>query len=410
MKYVIYLSIAALMCAAHAQAWAQKHDSWSLQAGVSTFFDDNLFRRDTGLEVDDQITSTFVGLNLDKAWSRQRVVVNANLSNNRYRENDQLDYPGKDLDAAWHWGVTARLKGKLSARYQETINSFEDFSRTSKNIRTTQNYLFEMEWGVVGHWSMLAGVGKYDRENSEIFLAESDYGSDSVELGVKYTTLADNYLALVFRKAKGHYDNREINASLGIDSGFDDQRLEARFLWLLSGRSRFFGNLGYEERVHENVGARDFQGVVGDLNYRWQFNDNLRFDVGFQQDLISYQSSPISDTYLVLNGSAFYNSSFYRLRRFELAPVWQLSDRMGLSARYRHDNRLFQGGFIDEIPGFGALEDRDDDIDSLLIQLVWAPYDPLQVAFTLQEDKRNSNRTRADYVSRMASARLTLVF
>lgn len=387
---------------------ADTDDAWNVYAGVTTYFDNNLFRRDSGSEIDDQILSTYVGANVDKTWSRQRLRLNATLSDNQYKYNDQLDYPGKDLDLTWSWGITSRIRGEVTADYSETINSFVDFSSTTKNIRTTEGYGLELDWKILGRWWLITEGSFYEQENSAIFLAESDFSTESLDLGIKYETPKGNHINLVHRTSDGEYDNRAVNPVALIDSGFDQERTEFQWLWQFGGHTALTGTLGYLERTHDHYSERDFEGPVGGLNLRWQASGAVQFDVSVKQNLVSYQSSPITDINLIVRGDAFYNSSYYTLRSVEIAPHWQISHRIGANMRLAREHREYAGGLIPYDGPFSAFSDRDDKLNTYSLGFYWSPIDLLRLDLSLRHEDRQSNRIRADFDADIAMLRLSL--
>ena len=62
-----------------------------------SFHDNNLFRSDKGAKQSDLITAFFVEAAVDKQISRQRLLLEARLSDNRYRHNDRLWIIGEEV-------------------------------------------------------------------------------------------------------------------------------------------------------------------------------------------------------------------------------------------------------------------------------------------------------------------------
>ena len=79
-----------------------------------SFHDNNLFRSDKGAKQSDLITAFFVEAAVDKQISRQRLLLEARLSDNRYRHNDRLDYQGRSVAGEWRWAIASEFKGNIS--------------------------------------------------------------------------------------------------------------------------------------------------------------------------------------------------------------------------------------------------------------------------------------------------------
>ena len=369
--------LASLMQGAH----ADQDDTWNLTAGISTMHDSNLFRSPNRFASSDQITGTSVGLKINKPVGLQRFVVDAGLTDYRYQTNDYLDYVGKNARAAWLWSFTPRLRGNLSADYNEGLNSFVDYRGRSRNLRTTEMYRFDVEADVTGGLRAVGGVNYFDLKNSDIFVAEGDYQANSAEYGIKYVASNNSSMTLLGRRTHGEYDKRVVNTFSLNDSGFDQSDAELRFVWAASGKSTLNGRLGYLDRGHDNYSVRDYSGPVGSLDYIWDAAAKLRINAGFRQDLVSYQT---------------LESSYYRAQVYSIVPVWQVTDKAALRARYSYETRDYLGAPI------AALGGREDTLQQSLLAVNWAPLQSLKVSTYLKRDSRVSNRAINDFESNMA--------
>ena len=116
------------------------------------------------------------------------------------------DFVGKNLNGAWLWSLTPRIKGNLSANYNEGLNSFVDFRGRSRNLRTTQMYRFDVEGEIAGGFSAIGGVNHFDQKNSQIFIAERDYQANAAEYGIRYVSSTDSSVTLLGRHTRGEYN------------------------------------------------------------------------------------------------------------------------------------------------------------------------------------------------------------
>lgn len=382
---------------------AFSEDLFTASGGVSTLHDSNLYRTEENTEKD-QIVSSFIAVQADKTVSRQRFVLDAKLTDNRFNNNDHLDYRGASANADWLWSFTSRLKGELGMNYSEAINSFVDYTGSEKNIRTQKRYYFNADWNVLGRWWLSGGGSHFRQENSALFRLEADYRSDSLDVGVKYRVPSGNYLELLARHTEGVYANRVADPRFQIDSGFDQKEAELRYLWQVTGKTRLSGHVGYLTREHNNYFERDYDGAVGSLVIDYLIGGSVRLNATLQQDLASYQSSPINDITLFFQDSGYFNSSYYQRQVAAIGPVWQYSSKINFQIRYRHEERSYDGGLISGLP------EREDVLESIMLVGEWTPRDYLQIMFHLHEETRDSNRNDADFTSEMAGLSLALVF
>lgn len=359
---------------------ADPEDTWNLNAGIKTTYVSNLFFSPQALESSDQITATTVGLRINKPVGLQRFVVDASLTDNRYRTNDYLDFVGKNLNAAWLWSLTPRIKGNLSANYNEGLNSFIDYRGRSRNLRTTQMYRFDVEGEITGGFSAIGGVNHFDLKNSQIFIAERDYQANSAEYGIRYVASTDSSVTLLGRRTRGEY-NQAANPGGLLESGFDQNDAELRFAWVATGKSTLVGRLAYINRVSDNYAVRDYSGPVGSLDYLWNAGAKLRINAGFRQDLVSYQT---------------LEASYYKAQVFSIAPVWQVFGKAALRANYSYENRDYLGAPVAVLGG------RQDTLQQALVAVDWTPLRSLTVSTFVQRQTRNSNRAINDFDYDMA--------
>lgn len=367
---------------------ADPEDTWNLNAGIKTEYVSNLFFSPQALESSDQITATTVGLKFNKPVGLQRFVVDASLTDNRFRTNDYLDYLGKDLNAAWLWSLTPRIKGNLSANYNEGLNSFIDYRGRERNLRTTQLYRFDVEGEIGGGFSAIGGVNHSNVKNSEIFIAERGFQANAAEFGIKYVASSDSSVTLLGRHTRGEY-NQAVDPGGLLESGFDQNDAELRFAWVPTGKSTLVGRLAYINRVSDNYPIRDYSGPVGSIDYRWNVGAKLLIIAGFRQDLVSYQT---------------LEASYYKARAFSIAPVWQVSGKAALRANYSYENRDYLGAPVAVLGG------RQDTLQQGQVAVDWTPLRSLTVSIFAQRQTRTSNRAINDFDYDMAGISASFVF
>lgn len=389
-----WLGAAALLLAS-VSAIADQLDSWNLVLGSTLMNDSNVFRAPSGRESSDQITALNAGVRVNKAYSLQRFVVDASVTDYKYDKNSYLDYLGKNLSAAWQWALTPQLHGNLSANYSEALNSFVDyFSLTPalrKNLRTTEGQRFDLEWEALGRLHLVGGVNHSELKNSQAFFEEGDSATNAVEYGVKYVLPSGSQMSLLGRNSDGEYKNRVISFLNKYDSGFSQRDLEFKFLWVATEKSRFNGRVAYINREHEHFAERDYKGTVGSLDYVFDLTSKIRLMAGFKRDLASYQSS-----YLI---STPYN--YYQLDSYNVTPVWQITPKITLRGRYNHDTRDYRGT---EQSVF------KDTLRQSSVSLDWAPLRTLTLSATAQRDTRSSTLAGRDFSSNIISLVANLVF
>ena len=393
---------ALLLCAAPvASARAAEGDTLTLAVGVAYQHDDNLFRladdADTGVLLGrstraDDITTTTVGITVDKSYSLQRFVVDANLVETRHRNFDYLDFTARNYGAAWYWSVTPSLHGKLASERTESLNNFIDYSGyDTRNLRTDERHSFDAEYELSGGWRLLGGVAQTTRTNSKLFSQEDDNRLRTVETGVRYDFRSGTQLSLITRHGRGDYFNQDepIVATLK-DKRFEQRENTLRLNWLLSEKTTLDMRVAHLERTHANFDDRDFAGQLGSIGLNWQPTAKTALLTSLGRELSSYQSQ---------------TSSSIRTDRLTLVPTWQMTAKTTLRGRLSYARRHFLGSVVDS-----PLNGRFDTQRSALIAIDWRPLSALALSATLQNERRSSSQAGNDYDSTMAGVSAQYAF
>lgn len=382
-------------------------DGLAAVAGAKWLYDSNLFRLRDGRTPpagsgsagrSEQVVATLVGLRFDKAYSQQRLRVDAGLVDYRYANNGYLDYVARNYGATWNWAVTPSIFGSLAVNHSQVLNSFSDYQAyATRNVRTTDSRRFEAEMELTPRWHLLAGVGQLEQTNSQRFDEEADFRQTAPELGIKYAGKPGSFLSLVRREADGSYFKRQLipltmlpmPANPLLDTEFRQHENELRLRWEFAGKSTLDARLGYLERQHGHFAARDYRGTVAQLDYLLAATPKLQLRLGLRRALAPFQSD---------------YASYYRSTAVVFAPAWRLSERTTLRASYLRERRDFGGPVLAGLPG------RDDVVRSGMLALDWLPARRLSLSLTVQQESRQSSMSALDYSDLMVGIGGQLAF
>ena len=372
---------------------AQPEDALNFSVGAGYRFEDNLFRLDDDTPVPvagksrrSELISTYnVGIKIDKQYSLQRFQLDLMAIKNDYHTYDYLDFTAKNYRAAWLWSLTPNLTGTILLTREQVQNNFADFLTTSntviqgQSLQTNEVRSFTADWLVGGGVHLLGGLSEIRSRNDSDFTAVGDYVQRGGEVGVKYVSRADNYISLVQRQSTGDYEGRELNAFSQFDTGFDQRETEVQLNYRLTGKSLIDARLGYVDREHDNFATRDYDGMVGQLAHIWAPTGKLRVTTSLSRSLTSFQQ--------------FFNS-YYVADTFAISPVWDLTAKTKIRARYSYSERDYRGALRPgEGGGGGAYSGplRDDKVHGLTLSAEWQATRAFLVTGTLQHETRDSN-------------------
>ncbi|MDQ3061030.1 MAG: putative exosortase B-associated extracellular polysaccharide biosynthesis transporter EpsL [Pseudomonadota bacterium] len=382
------LALLGLMAAG---AQADEFDTLQFRAGATVQHDSNVFRLSDSANAQaviatpsrsDTAAITTVGVLLNKPYSLQRFELDVHVDDYRYRNFSSLDFTAVNYAAAWRWSLTPALHGNLTAQRREFVDNSADVQNLGQlNRRTERANLFDAEYEIDGGFRVLGGVFDRATTNSQPFTFEGDTSVQGAEAGLRYVFPSATSLAYRFKKGRGDYPDRL--ASAVFPSSFKDREHELRLDWPYSGKTTLQARLSHFDRAHENLSARDFSGVTGQLHATWVATGKTRVTLGLGRELGSYQTG---------------TASYYQGYQFFIAPTWKPSEKTAVRLRYEHGVRDFKG----PLPGFAATG-RRDKIHLGSLALEWAPIRALKLTLSLQRDKRTSNEPGFDYQSNAVS-------
>lgn len=360
-------------------------DTLQFRASVNKVYDSNLFRRASNESVD-QITSTSVGVKLDKTYSLQRVVLDASYVDNKYNKNDYLDFAATNYNASWLWSLTPSLTGTLSSQQSQSLNSFGDFRNITRNIRTLTDNQFRAQYSPHQVWSLILGVTQSQLSNSETFTAISDFNATGLDYGATYSFASGAIISFLGHSRNGQFKKRPLDPVLAFDNGYTENEYEVDLFFQEPGKSVFSGKLGYLEREYDNFTIRNYDSYIGYLNYDLFVTGKIKASFGLSRVIAPFETS--STAYSISDG-------------FNTQLTYSLSSKIQAGATLSYAERDFGGR-----GQFNST--RLDKEESIGAFIGWNPIK--NVGFTLRSTKssRNSNVSTFDFEDTLTSVNLEL--
>lgn len=369
------------------QAHAGKLEPFTVDVGTTITHDDNFYRLSSSADAEaltgqssksEQIISPYISLGIVKEYSLQKVEAKVTARDNRYLENDRLDFTAVDYDAAWLWQITPSFGGRILVGRTEALNDFGDYTNfAEQNIRTISTERLDLEYLVGGAWSVVGGVSRMDIKNSATFQAQSSEERFSQELGGKYEFPSGTWLKLVRREGDGDFTDRDADPATQLDSGYDLSATELSGLWRYSGKTTFDMKLADMKAEYDNFGSRDYSVGIGEVNMDWKATGKI----GLRSSLFRRVNSFLTDT-----------SSYYIADGLLLAPTWQITTKTALVVSHQYEKRKYRGAIVP------IAESREDDFNITSVAVNWLPTRASAVSAAVGRNQRSSD-TSPSYIS-----------
>lgn len=367
---------------------AQEDDSknpFSFSVSQSVHWDDNIYRtrRD---EKSDLLTTTTLGINFDKEYSRQGFHAGVAVGRTWYRSESHLNNTSPDARLRWDWRIGDRWSGVIGYSYSEAFAGFEgSYCGSASNIDVCQervvrklgraNVSADYWW----HPNWAVGLGFSDVRNDYRDNARpaDKYEAQEMNLNFTYRPSTGNRLVLSLRSEEGQYHRDQAKPESSLR---DWEQRDVRFSgqWRLTGVTQLTGYVGYTNREYKFVSNRDFSGVTGRLGLKWTPTGKAIIDVSWRRE-IGADMDMVSN-YAVSHG-------------WTLRPTWIVSSKVHVGASYEYLKRSYGGD-----PGLGRNDPpRDAYLQSYGLNVQYLPVPAASIGFGVQHGTRNAKRDNDDY-------------
>ena len=357
---------------------AQLPEMMQFRLGQTLEHDSNIFRLpDSSTRQADTYGVTTLGMKLDKRYGLQRVELDVNAQDYRYKNNSSLDFTAINYAAAWRWNLTPRFVGNVTADRSEYIDNTSLVQSTGVvNHRSEEIQRVDGEYELGSAVRLLGGVFDRSVKNSGVASAVSNTTVAGGEVGAKYVFLTGNALAYRYRKGNGEYGG--LPSTTLPSRHFSDVENEFSFDWIPSGRTSVQGRVAHIERKRDDTASSEFSGVVGRVNVNWIVTGKTHIDAGVIREISSYQPSAIIPSYFV--GGRVY-----------ISPVWNPTEKTAIRLRLDQGLRYYKGTLE---PGFSG---RRDALSQDGLSFEWEPRRNVKLVASLAYDKRSSTIQNLDY-------------
>lgn len=323
LRSLIFGGLSAALCAS-AQAGI---DPFNVSVSETVSYDNNYLRNDNNRK-SELISATSLTVGIDKAYGRQRYVVNATGTAQRNRNFKQFSNDGYSGAASFSTSIGANSYGSVSAQVSRALQNPDDQTgaRAAQSVTTQSASAFFLH-GVYSRLGATASVQtvKTDYSLSPVLDKEQVGG----RVGLRYNPSDRVTFDLGYRRA----DIVLVNvAGAGRDINRSDIDLSTS--WFVSGYTNLRGSVALSRERRPGTQGFDFDGVTGSLS--WDFTPGGRASYGltFTRDTSNAgQGSAINVLSDARTVSQFSNPTQNLLTNTLSASMrYSLSSKVGLNA------------------------------------------------------------------------------
>ena len=316
----------------------------------------------------DELAILGVGFKFNRRYGLQRIRADIEANTFRYRDQSDLDFNTINYALAWDWQFTPRFHGIVSAdrkQYREvTTDPVALVNRVGR--RTERAEIAEGIFDVTAAWRLLAGVAHTQSSSSQPNPWDASPSVRSARVGVGYELPSRTSVFARFRRGDGEYSNLP-----GGANDFRENEAELVVNWPVTAKTSVEGRLGHIERDHSGATQRDFSGMIGNANVRWEITGKTRLAAGVGRDL--------SAAGLDLGGHVEQN-------RFYIGPVWQATSQIAVHARFDHVTRDWK-----DVPAGSPELGKEERVQLLSAGVDWEPRRWLTVSGYVRGERLKSN-------------------
>jgi exopolysaccharide biosynthesis operon protein EpsL len=355
--------------------------TYQIRATVGLERDDNVLRGPSGTERSDEIGVFGVGVRVAPRLGQQRIILDAEATTFRHRDLSNLDFTTLNYSAVWNWRISNVLEGVASAdrrQYRDvgdtSVVALGDISR-----RTERNELLEGGWRLDGAWRVLAGVQQQTSRSSDPRSLDAFPQVRSVRAGASYDFASGSAITARVRRGEGEYTGFP-----GIGD-FEDNEFEVTLRWAATARTSVDARLAHLDRSHDLAPRRDFNGLVGFAHVSYEVSPKIRAVAGVSRDLGSY---------------VFGTGGHVESGRIFLAPVYKVTERISVNARYERETREWVDAAGSPDAG------RDDRTNTFSAGVDYSPRRFVTASATVRRENRKSNLTLVNYKANIVGVAL----
>lgn len=369
------------------EKWVEQEEPLQLKVLGGVRYDSNLFRLSDDANAQAVIGSSdrsdFIyrlgaGGKYEIWQSRQKFILDANISEYKYQNFDNLDNTSSDLRGIWQWQAGNDWNGNLGIGHKRYLESFEYIQQNIRDMINLEQVYGSANYLLNSHLkltldSVFNDIGHGDKSRGAL-----DARISNTAFTVNWVTPAQNTVGLQFRTADARFSDPNFIGAIPIDNAYSEHEYSLVTHWIASGVSELTGRVGYTQRKFDELPNRNFSDPTWRLTYLWQVTGKTSLEFATWREIQNFQD---------------LTSNFVRATGVGIVPTWSVTHQLVLRGKVSYENRRFVGD-----PGIVPIvERREDKFHLYQLSALWTPLRLTEVGLTVESGRRTSNEALGDY-------------
>lgn len=340
-QFLPRLGVVALAALAAGQAAAET-SPFIFRVSEQLTYDSNIFRTQDN-EKRDLYSTTALTAAIDQPYGRQRYLASATVNGQVFKNQDQLNNVGYELQAGMDWEAASRLSGDLRVMSTRSLVSYANYNQgqtdREKVMQTTNTANFRARYGLAAPFAVEGTLAYRSIGMSGEQLDNQEVRNGTAGAAVIYQPSDLLSLGLGVRYSDGKYPYYTADRAPDPYTRTD---IDLTVRWKLSGLSTLDGRFTSSNEKHSDLPLRDFNGFTSQVSWLYQVTGKTqlgltyRRDTGNNTDFVDNASS----------GTTIYGSPSRLTDTVGLNARWDATAKIRVTAdaSFGHDSYSFSDG------------------------------------------------------------------
>ena len=315
----------------------------------------------------------------------------AQVADNRYAQNTNLNNVSSIDKAAWNWGLGSVLSGQVGAEYTHSLLSYVNAIVYDRNTYQQTQYFAAGRYQVGPRWALYAGVLDANLTVENALSKYNDYRRKTVDMGTELETGSQDSFGFDYRYTDARYPNAIVISQSAFDPDYREDRVRFLAKRVLTEKTTVDLSAGVLKRSYGNSVIGSFSGPIWRGALGWQATEKIQLVVAVWRDL----QAALTDA-----------TNYYRTTAESIAPTWTPSEKIAVSIFVSHEDQRYIGSDAASPTQVG----RQDTLNSQLVSLAYTPIRALIFDLSYGHEQRDSNVPVRAYNDGLASASVKFMF